>query len=182
MKNNPHKQIRIMAITPSSRGFGFAVLDTPQTLVEWRSTAIKGKNKNTEALSKAEKVLAHHMPDILILQDHSVASSRRSKRVKALNKRIIACAGARKVKVKLFTHEQIRQTFFGEVKGTKQALAEILAKRFPEELEHLLPPTRRAWMSEDARMDTFDAVALVLVPGLKAAAKAAQSNEGTIRI
>ncbi len=66
----------------------------------------------------------------------------------------------------LFSHEHVRQVFFADGQGTKHALAEILAKRFPEELGSRLPPKRRAWMSEDSRMDIFDAVALALLkPG-----------------
>ena len=42
-------------------------------------------------------------------------------------------------------------------------MAEILVKRFPEELGSRLPPKRRPWMSEDSRMDIFDAVALALM-------------------
>ena len=53
--------------------------------------------------------------------------------------------------------------FFADGEGTKHALAEILAKRFPEELATRLPPKRRPWTSEDYRMDILDAVALVLV-------------------
>jgi hypothetical protein len=52
--------------------------------------------------------------------------------------------------------------FFAEGQGTKHALAEMLAGRFPEELASRLPPKRRPWMSEDYRMDIFDAVALAL--------------------
>lgn len=172
MKNNAKEQPRLMAITPSSRGFGFAVLDTPTTWVEWQVKNVKGKDKNIKAVALAEKLIAHFLPDQLILEDHAVAGSRHSKRIKELNQQIIALAAKRKLKVKLFTHKQIRQTYFGNAKGTKQALAEILAQRFPDELADKLPPERRAWMSEDGRMDIFDAVALVLVPGLRSAAKA----------
>jgi hypothetical protein len=53
----------------------------------------------------------------------------------------------------------------GDDPGTKHALAEIIAERFPEELGFLLPPKRRDWMSQDSRMDIFDAVALALMVG-----------------
>jgi hypothetical protein len=53
--------------------------------------------------------------------------------------------------------------FFADGCGTKHALAEIIAERFPKELGFRLPPKRRAWMSEDSRMDIFDAVALALM-------------------
>jgi hypothetical protein len=63
----------------------------------------------------------------------------------------------------LFSRQQVRRVFFADGQGTKHALAEILAKRFPEELGFRLPPKRRPWMSEDYRMDLFDAVALALM-------------------
>ena len=47
--------------------------------------------------------------------------------------------------------------------GTKHALAEIIAKLLPEELESSLPPKRKPWESEDAPLNIFDAVVLVLV-------------------
>jgi len=39
-------------------------------------------------------------------------------------------------------------------------VAQTLAAQFPVELGKRLPPKRRPWMSEDPRMDIFDAVAL----------------------
>ena len=59
------------------------------------------------------------------------------------------------------------KTFFADGQGTKHALAEIIAKQFPEQLGLQLPPKRKPWMSEDSRMNIFDAVALVLVYRLK---------------
>lgn len=67
------------------------------------------------------------------------------------------------VSVVVFSRQQVRQVFFADGgEGTKHALAEKMAKRFPEELGFRLPPKRRAWESEDSRMDIFDAVALAL--------------------
>ena len=54
-------------------------------------------------------------------------------------------------------------TFFTEAEaGTKHALSEIIAKRFPVQLGSRLPRKRRAWDTEDAKMPFFDAVALAL--------------------
>jgi len=50
----------------------------------------------------------------------------------------------------------------GNPKGTKQEMAELLAKKFPDELASRLPPKRKPWKSEDKRMDIFDAVALAV--------------------
>jgi hypothetical protein len=71
-------------------------------------------------------------------------------------------ASKENVEVILFSHKQIRNAFFADGEGTKQALAEIVAKRFPEELAHQLPTKRRDWESENPRMGIFDAVALAL--------------------
>ena len=66
------------------------------------------------------------------------------------------------MKVALFSREEVRRAFFTGGMGTKHALAEILAERFPEELGSRLSPKRRPWMSEDYCMSIFDAVALAL--------------------
>jgi Holliday junction resolvasome RuvABC endonuclease subunit len=160
------KHLRILAIAPSTRGFGFAVLEGQETLVDWGVKSVKA-DKNTQSLAKVEELLAHYQPGVLVLQDTGTKPSRRSARIRALSKRIIILAASRKVSVALFSPERVRQVFFAAGKGTKHALAEILAKRFPAELGSRLPPKRRPWMSEDYRMDIFDAVALVLVFRLK---------------
>ena len=46
-------------------------------------------------------------------------------------------------------------------------MAELLAQQFPDELAARLPVKRKAWKSEDARMDIFVAVALAVVFRLK---------------
>ena len=62
--------------------------------------------------------------------------------------------------MKRFSRKQVNLGFFQDADGTKQALAEYLATRFPEELGFRLPRKRRLWTSEDYQMDIFDAVGL----------------------
>jgi Holliday junction resolvasome RuvABC endonuclease subunit len=124
-------------------------------------------NKNTNSLAKVEELIAHYQPGVLVLQD--TEDSWRSTRIKALSRKIIAMAATRKVNVKLFSRDQVMKAFIPDGLGTKHALAEILAQRFPEELGSRLPPKRKPWMSEDYRMDIFDAVALALAFRLKKA-------------
>lgn len=154
------KHLRILAIAPSTRGFGFAVIEGKETFIDWGVKSVKG-NKNAESLKKVKALIAHYQPGMLVLQD--TEHSRRSARIRTLSKRLIAMAATHKVRVKLFSREQVMQVFFADAPGTKQALAEILAVRFPDELGSRLPPKRRPWMSEDSRMDIFEAVALALM-------------------
>lgn len=168
------KHTRILAIAPSTRGFGFAVLEGQETPVDWGVKSVKG-DKNSQCLAKVKVLIAQYQPGVIVLEDTSAKESRRAPRIRALTKKIITLASSRKVKAVLFSHKRIREAFFTHGKGTKHALAEILAKRFPEELGLRLPPKRRPWMSEDSRMSIFDAVALPLILRLKRIRRAAHS-------
>jgi Holliday junction resolvasome RuvABC endonuclease subunit len=155
------KHNRVLAIAPSTRGFGFAVVEGQETLVDWGVKSVKG-DKNTGSFAKVAELIVQYQPEVMVLQNNSVKDSRRSVRIKELGLQIIALAANRNVRVALFSRKQVRRVFFTDGQGTKHALAEILAKRFPEELGFRLPPKRRPWMSEDYRMDIFEAVSLAL--------------------
>jgi hypothetical protein len=155
------KHLRVLAIAPSSRGFGFALLEGQEKLVDWGVKTIRG-DKNAGTLVKVGEMIAHNKPDKIVLEDHS-SGSRRSPRIRSLGKEIVALAENNHVFVALRSQSQVRKLFFADGEGTIYALAQILAARFPEELGSRLPPERRPWMSEDYRMDIFDAVALALV-------------------
>jgi Holliday junction resolvasome RuvABC endonuclease subunit len=128
--------------------------------VDWGVKTVQG-NKNANSLVKVEELITYYQPGVLVLED--TEDSRRSVRIKTLSRKIIAMAATLKVSVRLFSQEQVRRTFFADGKGTKHAIAEIVAQRFPEELASRLPPKRKPWMSEHYQMDIFDAVALALV-------------------
>ena len=165
--NRTHpKQHRILAIAPSTRGFGFAVLEGKETLVDWGVKSANG-DKNARSLERLETLIAYYLPEVLIMEDHSAKNSRRSPRIRELGLQIVTAASNRNVRVKLFSRQQVRQVFFADGRGTKHALAEILAKRYPEELASRLPRKRHPWDSEVHSMDIFDAVALALVFWLK---------------
>jgi Holliday junction resolvasome RuvABC endonuclease subunit len=155
------KHHRVMAIAPSTRGFGFAVLEG-HTLVDWGVKSVKG-DKNSQCMKKLEKLIAQYEPEVIVLQDYSAKGSRRSARIRELGRQIVALASSRKLKVAMFSRERVMRAFFADGQVTKHTLAEVLAKRFPNELGFRLPPKRQPWMSEDSRMDIFEAVALALM-------------------
>jgi Holliday junction resolvasome RuvABC endonuclease subunit len=158
------KYPRILTIAPSTKGFGYAVFEGHKMLVHWGVKSVKG-DKNAGTIEKVEDMIARYNPQVMVLEDTATKGSHRAPRIKALTKRLVAVAERRTIKVVLFSQKQIRRVFFGDEPGTKHALAEIIADRFPEELGFRLPPKRRDWMSQDSRMDIFDAVALALMVG-----------------
>ena len=156
------KYPRILAIAASSRGFGYALLEGQKLLVDWGVKSVTG-DKNARSIEKVEALIAHYHPEVIVLEDAASKGSRRCPRIQMLTKDLTALAEPGAIKVLLFSQRQIRRVLFGAGRGTKHALAEIIAQRFPEEPGFRLPPKRRPWMSEDFRMDIFDAVALALM-------------------
>ena len=162
MKNILPKYPRILAIAPSSNGFGYAVLEGHKVLVDWGVKRVE-EHKNAGCVKKVEAMIARYNPQVMVLEDTASEGSLRSPRIQTLTKRLVAVAERRAVKVVLFSQMQMRRVFLGNDQGTKHAVAESIAEQFPEELGFRLPPKRQTWMSEDSRMDIFDAVALALM-------------------
>lgn len=172
MNQHPTKHPRVLAIAPSTRGFGFAVLEEQETLVDWGVKSVQ-EDKNKRSLVKVGELIAHYQPQVLVLEDASGEDSRRSVRIQTLGRRIITLSASLSVRVVVLSREQIRQVFFADGEGTRHALAELLARRFPEELGPRLPPKRKPWKSEDCRMDIFAAVALAVALRLRSTKRTA---------
>lgn len=155
------KYFRIMAIAVSTRGFGYAVLEGGDTLADVGVVAVTGK-WTIKGLPKIEALLNRYFPEVVVMQDMEEQAARRSKRLRDVNQLVQVELALHKCKVALLSQRAVRREFFDEEPGTKDRLARLLAQRFPEDLCHRLPPSRKPWMSEDRRMDIFDAVALAV--------------------
>jgi hypothetical protein len=149
----------VLAVYPSARGFGFAVFERPRSLVDWGVRGIRGQRKNAQALAKVQELLAFYRPDFLITEDHEGAGSRRGRRVQDLIDAIADTAAKQGVVSRSFSRADVRTRFQHLGARAKGEIARAIAREFPE-LAPRLPPVRRIWMSEDARMNIFDAVAL----------------------
>jgi hypothetical protein len=153
------KSVRILAIAPLSRGFCYAVMEGPDKLVAWGNKAIL-RDKNARSLSWVNRFIQLYRPDVLVLPNVQAADTRRASRIKILHRKIAATADKQQLPVRLISVTQVRTQLLGDSKGTKFAMAQTLAAKYPVELGLRLPPKRRPWMSEDPRMDIFDAVGL----------------------
>jgi Holliday junction resolvasome RuvABC endonuclease subunit len=158
-------QLRLLSISPSTRGFGFAVLEGDERLVDWGVRRVSS-NKNAQSLAKIKELIGQYQPDVIAVEDCLAKESRRSLRVRKLNKQILALAATCKLKTMPVPQSEVIRTFFPDGNGTKHSVAEAIANRFSDELGFRLPPKRKPWMSEDARMNIFDAVALALTSPL----------------
>jgi Holliday junction resolvasome RuvABC endonuclease subunit len=155
------RNIRVLAIDPSTRGFGFAVLEGPERLIDWGVKETR-TDKNRRALKLMAELIEIYHPRVVVLEDYSGKGSRRCDRASELIEQVSKLAWKRNIRVKRFSKADVKQTFAGSGAKMKYEIAIAISKRFPE-LAPRLPRFRKPWMSEDYRMSIFDAVALGLV-------------------
>jgi hypothetical protein len=148
----------VLAVFPSTRGFGYAVLEGSRSLIDWGVKSARCPHKNLESIQKIRELLAFYRPDVLVLEDYEGPSSRRAKRIRTLINLVAAHAAEKEMSTAFFSRAAVRACFG---LTTKRQIAEAIARRFPE-LEPRLPPVRRIWMSEDRPMGIFDAVSLAV--------------------
>lgn len=148
---------RVLAIDPCSKGFGFAVLEAPDRLVDWGVACVW--SGNSEAfLARVDAMIQRYSPTCIAIE--AVPDSpRRARTVRHL--RAIECyLRASSLPAAVIPAQQIR-ALVCHSRATKHDLALHIAKAFPE-LAPWCPPRRLPWKSEDARMHIFDAVALAI--------------------
>jgi Holliday junction resolvasome RuvABC endonuclease subunit len=155
---------RVLAIDPSTRGFGFAVLEGSLRLIDWgtRSARAKEENKNRQCLEKVEELIDIYAPDVVALEKCDVRSSRRCARVRRLIEAIVRLAAERKIRVRRISRRQVQAAFAESGASTQHEIAAVIARRFPELAPHL-PPVRKAWMAEHHAERVFGAVGMAFL-------------------
>ena len=149
----------VLALYPTSRGFGFALFRGERLLIDWGIKDIRWKDKNFLAMHVLKTQIDRYLPDVIVIEDATRKNSRRHERIRILYKLIAEHAKAKQIDVRRFTQGAMHEHFGVH---TKYAVAEAVAREVPM-LAPRLPPKRKAWMSEDARQSLFDAVALGIV-------------------
>jgi Holliday junction resolvasome RuvABC endonuclease subunit len=158
MKSANTNPKRVLAVDPTSRGFGFVVLESPTTLVEWGNKVIRQQHEET-ILTKVSKLIRHYLPDIIVFEDYR--GSRRSARVQSLLDGIGRLATVEGLKSRRLPIARVKKVFRAFHAGTKHEIAHAVAQQLPD-LASWLPRFRKPWMSEGYQMAIFDAAALAL--------------------
>lgn len=156
-----NQRFRTLAVSLSTKGFGYAAMEGGNDLIAYGNKVIKG-GKNQGSLIQIEKLIVRNHPNTLVLHDVNARGSRRARRIKELDQSVAILCKKYRLKVVRISKTKLRALLLGDELGTKYQMAEMLAKRFSDELASRLPPKRKKWKSEDARMDIFEAVALAV--------------------
>lgn len=156
----PSQPKRALAIDPASKGFGFAVLEGPDALVDWGlKDAGTGTLRNRKCLERAAELIAQYEPEVLIVERTAVKGCRRRPRVRRLIKSLLMLARRHRLLVRQVSRTSVLRTLSPSGGETKYQVAIALAERFPELAPHLPPVRRNNGDGEDPRMAIFDAVA-----------------------
>jgi hypothetical protein len=152
----------VLFIYLNTRGFAFILFEGPLSPFDWRVKEVRGRGKDGRCLAKIEGIIVRYQPDILVLQDTAPNGTVRAPRINHLNAAVAKLGEGRGFPVYAYSRDIVLNAFAHLGAANKQGIAEVIAKHVPA-FERYVPPPRKPWMSEDARMGLFDAAALGLV-------------------
>ena len=157
MQDNP-----VLAVYPSSRGFGYVLFEGPESPYDWGMREIKDEDKNEKTLAAIAQLIERYHPEALVLEDIEDRRYRRNERIRKLYRRLAHLAETEYVEVYRYS-EQALVRYFGALGAhTKYERAEAIARQIPA-FAHRMPRVRKPWMAADPRQALFDAAALGLV-------------------
>jgi hypothetical protein len=155
MNRCPAEAKRVLAIDPTSKGFGFALLEGSDRLIDWGVKHAKG---NEKCLQRVAELIARYQPDVLVVERTDANGCRRRQRASQLIEDLLALAIKCGLRTRRISRRTMLRFFTRSGFATKRQVAVALSLRF-RELDRCLPPERKPWMNEDERISIFDAVA-----------------------
>lgn len=158
--NARHKQGLVLAVHPTSRGFGWVLFESPLVPVDWGLASLKAK-RSARSLARFERLLDRYDPKVVVFEQFNEHPARRAKRIQELYRRMIALAGGRGIYTPIYSRETIRECFESSGARTRHDIALSIAEQI-EVFRRRLPRERKRWDGEDVRQSLFDAVALAL--------------------
>jgi Holliday junction resolvasome RuvABC endonuclease subunit len=158
MKSPKPNLKRVLAIDPTSRGFGFVVLESSNSLVDWGVKTLR-QVKESKILAKVLALIRHYYPDVIVIEDCN--GSRRGVRIQGLLDEVRRLAATEGIGSRCYQIPKVKKVFRSFHAKNKEEIAHVIAQQLPE-LAPSLPRHRKPWMSEGYAMAIFDAAALAL--------------------
>ncbi len=151
--------IRILALDLHPRRFGYVVVESPSSLLDWGVCSDRRKHGagNVLVRRRLRVLLDLWRPAVLVLHNPSKKSRKPNSKKDKLLERIVTEAGSRRIMVRV----PVKSSADQDKILTKYENARRVAEHFPV-LRRELPPKRRAWESEHYRMSIFAAAALAM--------------------
>lgn len=157
--------VRVLVVQPTSRGFGYVVMEGPDQLVDWGIKEAR-ENKNSRCLHQIRGLVQRYQPMVLIMENVMATGGQRSERVRELIQAISSWAKDR-LEVHPVSRQAVKRIFAPSGAVSKDEIARVVTRYLPE-LGFRLPPVREAWLGADPRMSIFDSAAMALTYYAKA--------------
>lgn len=154
----------VLAIDPTSRGFGYAVLALANDrLIDSGIRQVLPAEMEQRALPKVAQLIEYFVPNIVVVEDNSHPSCRRRGRGRALIDGVMEVAETMNVAVGRVAAISVREHYRERDAKNKDAIARAIVERFPR-LQPVLPPLRdKIWLPPSERMSIFDSIAFATV-------------------
>jgi hypothetical protein len=150
----------VLAIAPTTRGFGYAVFANMRGPVDWGVKEVRTA-KNRQALKRAGELFDTFRPAYLVIEDWEAEGSRRERRICALLEAITQKASLQGIVMHRYPRVTVGDTFRAYGASSKDDIAAVIAAEIPE-FGQELPRRRRIWESEHYSMAIFEAAALAM--------------------
>jgi len=157
MNTEKFTQHRILAISPTSRGFGYAVMEAPLRLIDWG--VVQTKKDLDKRITRLSDLIRRYVPTVLVTEDFK--SLRKGPRAKNLIQSIGKLSYELKIPIRKVGVSKVRNIFQRSGAITKLQIAHTIGRWFPE-LATRLPKPRKIGMGENYRMSIFDAIGLAI--------------------
>ena len=148
----------VLAVHPTSRGFGWVLFEGPLAPVDWGIAGSKRAN-NARLVSRFERILKRYEPAVLVLEEFEGAV--RVDRIQRLCRSMIHLAACKGMDTPVYRRNAIHTVFASVGARTRQEIAQVIAQQV-DAFSHLTPRRRRVWENPDPRRSLFDAAALAL--------------------
>jgi GNAT superfamily N-acetyltransferase len=154
---------RALAIAPTSRGFGYALIEgADDVLIDWGVHQVRQADMTEHSLPIVADLIHRFAPSIVIVEDTLHERCRRRGKGRALIEAVVGYAESMDIAVGRVSGRSVRDHYAELGARNKDVIARLIVTRFPE-LRSVLPPPRGMWRPKNERMTIFDSVAFATV-------------------
>ena len=147
----------IVAIDPMPRGLAYVFFEHG-SLLDFGARWLRGE---ISALAVLDSLLDGCAADLLIVEDPEAAGCRLGPRARMFLKDSIKHVRRRGIAVEVVARAEVKKSWQEAGVRSREAIAPLIASRFPE-LQPLVPPRRKVYVTESDRANIFDAMTLLL--------------------
>ena len=148
----------VLAVFPTSRGFGWILFEGPMAPVNWGIASVKN-NHSAWCMMRFGKLLDLYQPKAILFEVNVATEKAKSGRVAVLGQDMRGFAASRDIEIHLYSRAEIAAALLSDENASRRAVVELVADLLPI-LRDRLPSPRKPWQSEDGRRCLFDAAAL----------------------